>query len=92
MKVMALVPVMRPGATRRLVPDGKGGQRDAAYILPSDGIVDVPDERYWRRRLAVGDLELVAAGLIVGAADGAGVVEDLLAAEESTPAAQKVEE
>jgi hypothetical protein len=67
MKVRAKIPVMRPNTPRRLVPDKQheGQFRDEAVLLPEDGAVDVDDDRYWRRRIAIGDVELVAEGGVI---------------------------
>jgi hypothetical protein len=55
-RVRATMAVVKPGAPRRLVADGNGGQRNEGDILPEDGVVDVEDTRYYRRRIAMGDL------------------------------------
>lgn len=45
-------PVMREGARRRIDPDT---QRDVAMIY-ADVAVEVPESRYYLRRIAMGDL------------------------------------
>lgn len=47
-------PVFQPGMRRTIADDGR--EMSAIY---ADQVVEVPNERFYRRRIAVGDLVLV---------------------------------